>query len=118
MNLKAYSEQSPTIEELKTIDGFIILEFGTDWCGHCQAALPAIEAVLPKYKIPHIKVLDGQGKKLGRIFKVKLWPTLILLKSGEEISRLVRPVHVHEVEEFFTEAVARLPNAKIQDRTE
>jgi thioredoxin 1 len=29
---------------------------------------------------------------LGRAFKVKLWPTVVLLRDGLEVARVVRPV--------------------------
>ncbi len=47
--------------------------------------------------LPHIKVYDGKGKSLGRAFKVKLWPTLVLMRGGQEIERLVRPVQATEI---------------------
>jgi len=28
---------------------------------------------------------------LGRAFRVKLWPTLVLLRDGQELARVVRP---------------------------
>ena len=42
--------------------------------------------------LPHWKVEDGKGKPLGRSFQVKLWPTVILLRDGTEVARVVRPV--------------------------
>ncbi|SET28005.1 thioredoxin 1 [Nitrosospira multiformis] len=39
----------------------------------------------------HIRIEDGKGRRLGRSFGVKLWPTLIFLKDGKEMARLVRP---------------------------
>ena len=39
----------------------------------------------------HIKVEDGSGRPLGRSYRVKLWPTLIFLRDGMELARLVRP---------------------------
>ena len=33
-----------------------------------------------------------QRQPLGRSFRVKLWPTLVFLRDGEEVARLVRPV--------------------------
>jgi len=45
----------------------------------------------------HIKIYDGKGKRLGRAFRVKLWPTLILLHDGEEMDRLVRPSTADEI---------------------
>jgi thioredoxin 1 len=97
-----YQEEGPTIDEVGEMIGFAVLEFGTDWCGHCITATPAVRQALSGSALPHIKVIDGKGRPLGRSFKVKLWPTLILLESGREVARLVRPVHVDEVQEFLT----------------
>jgi thioredoxin 1 len=41
--------------------------------------------------VRHISVEDGKGKRLGRTFGVKLWPTLVLLRDGREVARIVRP---------------------------
>ena len=73
--------------------GPLVLEFGTDWCGHCQGAQPLIEAAFERagQDTPHLKVEDGRGRPLGRSLGVKLWPTLVFLKDGQEVARLVRP---------------------------
>ncbi|WP_372748592.1 thioredoxin family protein [Litorivivens sp.] len=95
-----YHDAEPTLSELQAGDGYLLLEFGAPWCGHCQAAAPAVATAMTAVDVPHIKIYDGKGKRLGRAFGVKLWPTLILLNNGEEVARLVRPRE--------TEAVARL----------
>ena len=93
-----YAEEEPTLEQVSGLGGDAILEFGAPWCGYCQAAQPAIQEVLSEHSgLPHIKVYDGKGKPLGRAFRVKLWPTLILLHDGKEVARLVRPSHAGEV---------------------
>jgi thioredoxin 1 len=51
----------------------------------------AAEALAHSDGIRHIKIEDGRGRKLGRSFQVKLWPTFIFLKDGKEMSRVVRP---------------------------
>jgi len=84
--------------------GDAILEFGTPWCGHCQAARPAVQEVLTEHaELSHIKLYDGKCKALGRTFKVKLWPTLILLRDGEEVVRLVRPLRADEVRQLVSQ---------------
>ncbi|MEE1672432.1 thioredoxin family protein [Agarivorans aestuarii] len=96
-----YHEEAPSLEELVELKGLAVLEFGATWCGHCKAAAAAVESVLSPKDLPHIKVFDGKGKRLGRAFKVKLWPTLILLDSGKEVARIVRPVETGEVQALF-----------------
>lgn len=82
----------PNCAEIEALAGATVLEFGATWCGHCQAAQPLIAlAFAGQPGIRHIRIEDGKGRRLGRSFTVKLWPTLIFLKDGVEITRLVRP---------------------------
>lgn len=98
-----YEEEAITLDQLNELPGNAILEFGTAWCGHCQAASSAIKEVLSEHpELPHIKIADGKGKVLGRAFKVKLWPTLIYLHNGAEVARLVRPLQSNEVRDFIS----------------
>ena len=80
------------MERIESLRGPVLLEFGAEWCEYCQGAQPLIQAALAEHtSVRHIKIEDGKGKRLGRQFGVKLWPSLIFLKDGKEISRLVRP---------------------------
>jgi thioredoxin 1 len=93
-----YQNPGPTREEIDVSTGPMLLEFGTGWCGYCQAAAPAIAAALAEFPmITHIKVEDGPGRPLGRSFRVKLWPTAVLLKDGKEVARVVRPETADEL---------------------
>ena len=95
---KIYESSGPTIEEVEVMPGAVLLEFGTEWCGHCQAAKFIVDEALLEYPdVKHVKVEDGPGRRLGRSFQVKLWPTLVFLKDGNEVDRAVRPVDVAEV---------------------
>jgi thioredoxin 1 len=77
----------------------LLVEFGAPWCEHCQAAQPLISAALAKHpSLRRIKVEDGKGRPLGRSFSVKLWPTLIFMNRGREVSRLVRPGDASSIE--------------------
>ncbi|HAU57810.1 MAG TPA: thioredoxin [Comamonadaceae bacterium] len=84
--------QAPSRAQIDQLPGSTVLEFGTPWCGHCQRAQPLIEQALQgRADVAHIKVEDGPGRPLGRSYGVKLWPTLIFLRDGQEVARLVRP---------------------------
>lgn len=94
-----YAAEAPTRAELDAAPGALLVEFGTGWCGHCRAAQPAIEAALAAHPlIGHRKIEDGPGRRLGRSYHVKLWPTLVVLRDGQEVARLVRPLAPADVE--------------------
>ena len=94
----SYSTNAPPREEVDRLEGAAVIEFGTDWCGHCRRAQPVIDAAFEDHpRVRHIKVADGSGQPLGRSFGVKLWPTLVFLSNGREVARVVRPYEVDEV---------------------
>ncbi|MCC6493625.1 MAG: thioredoxin family protein [Pirellulales bacterium] len=93
-----YQNPGPNREQIDAMRGPVVLEFGAAWCGHCQGAEPAVSEALAEFpSVEHIRVEDGPGRRLGRSFRVKLWPTLIFLKYGAEVARVVRPEEVEQV---------------------
>ncbi len=89
---QTYASQEPTREEVDALAGPTLLEFGSPTCGWCRAAQPLLAAALAGHgRVRHIKVHDASGRRLGRSFRVKLWPTLVFLDAGREVERLVRP---------------------------
>ena len=95
-----YAALEPKREEIDALPGATLLEFGSPWCGYCRRAQPFIAQALVGYPgVRHIKVADASGRRLGRSFGVKLWPTLVFLKDGKEHARVVRPASVAEIAE-------------------
>lgn len=95
---KPYSEAQPSRAGVEALSGPTLLEFGTPTCGHCRRAQPLIAAALAAHPgVRHLKIADASGRRLGRSYRVKLWPTLVLLDGGKEVARLVRPVEAGEI---------------------
>ena len=87
-----YAATEPARQEIDALEGPTLLEFGSPTCGHCRVAQPLIASALANHpRVRHVKIADGSGRPLGRSFKVKLWPTLVFLRNGRELARLVRP---------------------------
>jgi thioredoxin 1 len=100
-----YTKLEPARSEIDQIAGAAVIEFGTPWCGYCMAAqAPIAQALDAQPDVKHIKVEDGKGQPLGRSFRVKLWPTLVFMKDGREMARLVRPADAASI----TRALAEL----------
>jgi thioredoxin 1 len=99
----AYSSKAPSRAQLDALPGATLVEFGTDWCGYCQGAQASIaQALEPHDGLRHLKIEDGPGRPLGRSFKVKLWPTLILMRDGAEVARVVRPANAAAIADVLT----------------
>ncbi len=102
-------EQAPSREQVDTMPGPVLLEFGTSWCGHCRALEPQITSLLAQYpEIRHLKVEDGPGQPLGRSYKVKMWPNLVFLNNGAVVRQLARPA-LREVKEAFASLAPPAP---------
>jgi thioredoxin 1 len=104
-----YSAEAPSREEIDCLEGPVLLQFGTDWCGHCQAAAPAVADSLSRFpQVRHLLIEDGKGRPLGRSFSVKLWPTLVFLAKGQEVGRLVRPTNSVEIDQELQHLLTKL----------
>ncbi len=94
-----YAALEPLREDIDRLAGATLIEFGSPDCGHCRRAQALIATAMAAHPgLRHLKIFDGPGRPLGRSFRVKLWPTLVFLRNGEEVSRLVRPVDVADIE--------------------
>jgi thioredoxin 1 len=95
-----YQPKEPTRAEVDALAGATLLEFGTPWCGWCRGAQPKIAAAFERHPaVRHLKIEDGSGRRLGRAFRVKLWPTLVFMKDGEVVETLVRPDDTASIEQ-------------------
>src|SRR3954469_23997182 len=100
-----YAGVEPKREEVDALPGPTLIEFGSPWCGWCRRAQPLVaEGLAAHPRVRHLKIADASGKRLGRSFRVKLWPTLVFLHNGTETARLVRPGGAEEI----TRALAQI----------
>ena len=106
----SYAEVEPQRDELDRLPGPVLVEFGSPWCGYCRRAQPLIAEALAEHPgVRHFKIADASGKRLGRSFGVKLWPTLVFLRNGKELARLVRPRDAQAIGEALRQIQGEKP---------
>lgn len=68
-----------------------ILLFSADWCRYCQKLKPIVEKVSKEYRDEleiYIIDVDSLGR-LSQDYNIQGLPTVVIMKDGEEQSRLV-----------------------------
>jgi thioredoxin 1 len=104
-----YTPAAPPRADVDALPGASVVEFGTNWCSWCQNAQPHIaQAFAAHPQVRHLKIEDGPGRTLGRSYGIKLWPTLVFLRDGREVARLVRPSAVQPIADAL-ESIAKAP---------
>jgi thioredoxin 1 len=105
-----------TRDEVDATPGALVLEFGASWCSICAGARPIIDRVRAEHPgVRHEWIEDGKGKPLGRSFAITLWPTLIFLRDGREVGRVVRPTHDTEIRHAFERMSPESPATALGD---
>ena len=89
--MRDYPAAEPAGADVEAQAGWLLLGSVHPGVAIARARSP-LQAFVDAHDLVHWKIEDGKGKPLGRAFKVKLWPTVVLLHDGQEVARVVRPV--------------------------
>ncbi|MEM7818080.1 MAG: thioredoxin, partial [Candidatus Aenigmatarchaeota archaeon] len=81
----------------------IIIDFYADWCMPCRMLSPIIEKIEKKLdgKIKVLKVNVEEFPEISMKFEIMSIPTLVLIKGGKEIDRIVGLVSEEKILEWL-----------------
>ncbi|MEM2463886.1 MAG: thioredoxin [Candidatus Bathyarchaeia archaeon] len=87
-------------EEVVSKNPLVLIDFFADWCMPCRMMAPVIEELAKEYagKVLVGKLNVDENPATADRFQVFSIPTLVIIKAGEEVDRIVGFVPKSQVE--------------------
>jgi thioredoxin 1 len=83
----------------------VLVDFWADWCSPCLVIAPLLERVIGEYAgavwLAKIEVDAGENMKLAGHYRVRGFPTLLLLDKGEELGRFSGSKPLRYIRDFL-----------------
>jgi thioredoxin 1 len=79
-------------KEVNLCDKPVIVDFFADWCGPCQMMKPVFSELSEDKDFSEVKFAKiniSENEEIADIYLVQGIPTLLVLKKGQEVERLV-----------------------------
>ena len=85
----------------------ILVDMWAEWCPPCLAIAPVLAQVIDEYKgqltLAKVEVDEGENMKLAGHYQVRGFPTILLIKNGEEKARFSGAKPKHFIQEFIAQ---------------
>ena len=96
--VKGHDGKEIRLSDLLAKNKLVLIDFWASWCGPCQMVSPVIEQIGEEndsIRVGKVNV-DEQGE-LTMQFRVVSIPTLVVMKGGEEVNRIVGAASKSEI---------------------
>jgi putative thioredoxin len=88
----------------------VLVDFWADWCSPCIAIAPVLERVIESFDgevlLAKLEVDEGDNMKLAGHYRVRGFPTIMLVCGGEERDRFSGAKPAHFIREFIERQIA------------
>ena len=88
----AFVVTNENFEEVMAAGKPVVIDFGAEWCGPCQALAPIIEELAEEYegKVVICKCDVGEdGDEIAAQYRVRNVPTILFFKDGAQVDKHV-----------------------------
>ncbi len=87
-------------EEVLKSEKIVLVDFYTNWCSSCQKLSPVLEEMAKERKDIKIVKIDADTEPdLIKKYEIQGYPTVVLIKDGEEKDRILGYMEKQEIEE-------------------
>jgi thioredoxin 1 len=85
----------------------VLVDLWADWCSPCLVIAPILKRFISEYegelKLAKVEVDEGENMKLAGRYKVRGFPTIILINKAEEVARFSGAKPLSFIREFIDE---------------
>ena len=80
----AFVVTNENFEEVMAAGKPVVIDFGAEWCGPCQALAPIIEELAEEYegKVVIAKCDVEEADEIAAQYRVRNIPTIVFIKDG------------------------------------
>ena len=91
-------------EALLAAEGLVMVDFWAEWCGPCRAVAPVLEelAEASDGEVTLLKVNVDENPGLAARYEIRSIPTILFVKDGEVVDRVVGAVPKATLEKLVT----------------
>ncbi|MFA7387065.1 MAG: thioredoxin domain-containing protein [Thiohalobacteraceae bacterium] len=107
-HLPVYNASLETFDEVVIGDSHrrpVLVDLWADWCPPCLVIAPVLEKVVGDYggrvALVKIEVDAGENMKIAGRYRVRGFPTILLIEAGEEVGRFSSARPAHFIREFI-----------------
>lgn len=98
LKITADDFKKEVLEESKTV----VIDFYADWCGPCKMLAPVLEEIAKEnINTKFVKINVDDAQELAMEYNIMSIPTLVVMKNGKEVNRMVGLVSKSELMEII-----------------
>ena len=88
----------------------VLVDLWADWCSPCLVIAPVLKKLIDEYdgriRLAKVEVDEGENMKLAGHYKVRGFPTVLLIVEGEELARFSGAKPLSFLRNFIDENVS------------
>ena len=86
-------------EEVLKADRKVLVDFYADWCGPCKMLAPIVEEVASEHEdLKVVRINIDNEESIAMDYQIMSIPTLVLIKDGKEVDRVIGYVQKKVIE--------------------